>query len=465
MSEVGGHYGKLTEPVLALAMESCWLLAALLLFSQLVAEGRQVSAMFLWPVYLLAFGLNWALLRRGTKTYVRGSTNVAAVILAVLLVTKVQLYAGYPLLDGLWLREALGHLGRLFLAFQGEFFIVVAVILLFWRGRHLAERGATFSSLGGNFQFGLTMLLCVMLVAHLVEVDVPGITPLTAGFCGLSFVALGLARRDAGARDSARTQIGQLLLATVALILVTGTLLGSVVDADLLRLLVRAVTWAAGLIGQFMAWLASLLPQPEFLQPEPQGGEMPGFPEPESFNPWRIPEPIRDALGKVTMGGMFALMLFALYRLLSDIFARMRTPGGVTVERLPGGLRAELRGLVQWLLRQPARLLHLYRRVIGKRGQPGEETVSSLRQVYRRLLRWGAAAGWPRRPSQTAYEYEQVLAEVAPVEVQADLSYITHAYVRGRYGGKAPGDEAIEEARLCWERVRRFKLRRRVHSA
>lgn len=85
---------------------------------------------------------------------------------------------------------------------------------------------------------------------------------------------------------------------------------------------------------------------------------------------------------------------------------------------------------------------------------PEEPAASSIRALYRELLRIGQSTGVPRRPSETPYEYRPRLsgrlADAAP-----PIASLTDAYVRVRYTPHTPSEPEIEGARSDLEQVRR----------
>lgn len=80
-------------------------------------------------------------------------------------------------------------------------------------------------------------------------------------------------------------------------------------------------------------------------------------------------------------------------------------------------------------------------------GLPAEEPVppGSPRALYRRLQRWGARRGRPRRPAETPNAYAGALATVEP-SAQAASDAVTAVYNRARYGSAPPEPDAVAEA-------------------
>jgi hypothetical protein len=93
------------------------------------------------------------------------------------------------------------------------------------------------------------------------------------------------------------------------------------------------------------------------------------------------------------------------------------------------------------------------RRVIYRRKTVGEESVLSIRALYRSLLHWAAKQGLPRARSQTALEYLRVLSQRFPQE-DKELTLITDIYVHARYSLSPTSTEKFEAAHKAWEKIK-----------
>ncbi|GAI27181.1 unnamed protein product, partial [marine sediment metagenome] len=95
---------------------------------------------------------------------------------------------------------------------------------------------------------------------------------------------------------------------------------------------------------------------------------------------------------------------------------------------------------------------------LGARTRAVLPEIASVRQIYRQLLRWTAAGGYPRHISQTPYEYLYALAHLLP-DVQGDLDLITQQYVKVRYGALLPTEDELHQLRQSWHRVKQNQLK------
>jgi hypothetical protein len=118
---------------------------------------------------------------------------------------------------------------------------------------------------------------------------------------------------------------------------------------------------------------------------------------------------------------------------------------------LRGAFRLDLinlfRRLLVWLSNLP--LLRLLRR--KRRDEPAPTT--SMRRLYTEMLRWGAASGLPRGPSQTPFEYEQTLCAALPAH-GTDVASITRSYVRARYAAQPPTEAELHQLRESRRRLK-----------
>lgn len=105
--------------------------------------------------------------------------------------------------------------------------------------------------------------------------------------------------------------------------------------------------------------------------------------------------------------------------------------------------RVDWRGLFSW-----RGALH------HKRGMVHDDTgpPRTVREAYRRLLRFGAGLGVPRAAPETPLEYLGRW-HGAPLPDERDAAILTAAYARARYGEDAEGAEEIEHAVGAWARL------------
>jgi hypothetical protein len=94
-----------------------------------------------------------------------------------------------------------------------------------------------------------------------------------------------------------------------------------------------------------------------------------------------------------------------------------------------------------------------WRGLFRRQEEPEPKEISSVRQLYRQLLRWAAERGLPRPASQTAYEYLDSLQEKLPA-FRETLQYVTIQYVNTRYGHVTLTAQEMEQLKRSWSVLR-----------
>ena len=80
------------------------------------------------------------------------------------------------------------------------------------------------------------------------------------------------------------------------------------------------------------------------------------------------------------------------------------------------------------------------------------QTANSIRRIYGNMCQAAAASGLPRGLAETPYEYLDTLYSVWPNNRQ-EISLITEAYVRVRYGRVPETEEELQEIKSAWQKV------------
>jgi len=447
--------------IVNIGMGACWLYALLTLLNKQVADGR-LSVLGLLLVYPLAFGLNKLLRQLQWPKVCLRSISWLAWLVGMLLIVKVQLFSDVGLLNPVWLMALPQAIGQIIYTFKPELLILVSSAVMWWLGRRLAYLRINFAALVTEFQFGLAILLITFFVVSQLRVDLADSVPITLIFFLFALLGISIAHAQEGTGWLSGLYQGHwsgLLLLSISLILILGLLIGSLVTPDLLQLILAGLKWIWGLILKVIAFIASLFPEPE-------PGELPPpMPVPEvepseGFKLWTMPEWMRGGLSlglTILWGG---LILVALWRISSQIFGwlrrRLTSMAGAEFEPLPGAFKADFLSLLKRILlkllgfKVPLRLARKSSSILPE--------IASVRQIYRQLLRWAAAGGYPRHISQTPYEYLYILQGLLP-EAQVDLDFITHQYVSTRYGASLPTEDALHQLRQSWHKISQNRLK------
>ncbi|MCK4818533.1 hypothetical protein KA005_22375, partial [bacterium] len=125
--------------------ESCWLIAISLFLNEFITEGRRITIFGFWLAYPFAFLFNRFLNYVGFKRHIYFIANILALIFSTLLILKIQLYAGYGILDLSWFSMLNYHIQQLFYEFQPELLVILGNCTFFWRGWSLSREKTTFS--------------------------------------------------------------------------------------------------------------------------------------------------------------------------------------------------------------------------------------------------------------------------------------------------------------------------------
>ncbi len=445
-----------------IGIEGCWLYALLALLNRQAADGRlAVSGILL--LYLISVGLNGLLRRLRWPRFCLRTISWLAWAIAMLLVIKVQLFGGLAWADTTWLLAVPRALAAVIYAFQAELLVLLCTIVVWWLGQRLAYLRVGFTTLISEFQFGLFVMAVTFFAATQLEIKLAHSIYLVAAFFIFSLLGVSVAHALEGTSWLSGLYQGHwlgLLLVSIGLVLILGFVISLVVTPDLLQLVLSALKWLWGLILKVIAFLASLLPEPG---PAEQMPAMPAMPEAgpdEDFKlVLKMPESVRSGLTLAWMIMAAGLCLVALWRVSSDILRwlrrRLASMAGAEFEPQPGAFRADLLDMLKRIL---FKLLGL-KRLLSPRAsaEPLIPEIASVRHIYLQFLRWAAAAGFPRRKSQTPHEYFDELAAVLP-EARGDLSLMTQQYIRTRYGAWLPTEEDLHQLKQSWYNMKQNRL-------
>jgi hypothetical protein len=311
------------------------------------------------------------------------------------------------------------------------------------------------------------LLLLVLFICHLVDISLPNATLLIVIFSSLVLVGFGLSRsaEDNNVQENIARSSSQLLLIVVSLIVLLGLLIGSFVTPDLLQLILNILKWIGSRIATVFLFLVNLFPYDTTSNIAPPGETLSPDPREPIMDIWKwfhLPVHARIIGQRIFLSFFMIGLLVALYRIFVDIWRwiRRHDTSNVTVESINGDLLTDLLSGLLHLLRYFRNILlslgkTLRHRVIDD--QPYE--INSVRQIYRNLLRWGDAGGYPRHKSETPYEYLVTMREILPVIEYDMLSQITDAYIVARYGYKLEKVEPLQEIKEYWKILKKYKLK------
>ena len=447
-----------------MAMELCWLYSIVAIVNK-QAAGEQLSVFDTLLTFPLAFGFNRFMQRLRWHKTLLTMINWLAWAVVMLILVKVQLFGSMAWLDTTWLLSLPLAVPQLIYSLKPELLLLITTAVIWWLGKWLAYRSANFTTSVAEFQFGLLILVITFVMASALQASLANSTTVTLSFFCFALVGISIAHRQPGKswlNGITGFHWSWLLLVSIALILVLGLLISVVVSPDLLRLVVDALKWVGRMAMNLIAFIVSLFPRNEpSVIPPPDMGLPPMEPQ-EQVMLWNLPEHVRSWLQIFTgilWGGLIAL---ALWRISSQIFGwlRKRFTADTEVEPLRGAFLADLVSLLNRLWHTLSGLPLLSFLLRRRRLLPPEAV--SVRQIYRRLLHWGTAHGYPRHLAQTPNEYLDTLIGVLP-QAQEDLLFITHHYVNMRYGNSRPTSVELQELRERWKKIKQYRFGKTTH--
>jgi hypothetical protein len=237
--------------------------------------------------------------------------------------------------------------------------------------------------------------------------------------------------------------LGSLLLGQQSVILSGVTVLAQIVVGAFVLLL--------SLPTAFVLWLLETLQIPLIRQSPPVVTPTPGPPAypgaGEGIGIPNVPFELADLrlVGLIVVWGVVLLALFVFVRLARQRSGKPRRRGRDESESLlmRGDLRRLLRrGLAQAAAGLTGRLSKVHRLI----------AVARVRQIYAQLLELCEELKRPRPAGQTPLEF---LPEVRVLlsEARQEVTLITQAYVKVRYGEYPGTQEEVEAIEAAWERV------------
>lgn len=442
-------------------IEACWLYLLFVMLNGLAVDGV-LSVTGLLLIYPVAFGFNVLLRWLKWHKVFQYSTNTLLWVIGMLLMVKFQLFSSLPLWDNTWLLALPQAIANILNEFEPTLLILLSSAAIWWLGRRLAYTRINFSTSVTEFQFGLGILLIVLFLASELKVQMVNSIPIVLGF--FLFALLGISIAHAQEEKSWLAELRQghwlgILLVCICLILILGLVIGSIITPDLIQQIWSGIKWVLSMIEKGIMFLLNLLPQPDMPAEIPAEMEGPALELPEGSGSATIPKQLTSVVRLIWNILVIGLTLLFLWRASAQIFGWLRRKlahtSGAEVEALHGAFKADLLNLLRRILRK----LLGFKLPFRREKQPEPPEITSVRQLYRRLLHWAAAHGWPRPAYQTPYEYLYALEQALPESREA-LHRITQYYVSARYGLSPPSEEELRQLRQSWHQVKHQQLRR-----
>lgn len=481
----------LALPLMIAVMETCWLYPWAALVGLWIEPGAYEPVLSAISVFMLLIVASQSTYMIFSKNWPLRKARIALLALgfiAVLFALRIDYFRHVPITDPAWF-VALGN------AFASAatnpsmpVFATALGFCLWWRGITYGREQISFDRVERVFRLGIFSLMALLLIAVIKGTASfapleSRVGPYVVGFFLVGLTCLSLARLEAIRDRSRGSSDGDLpfnrhwfavVMSLVTILILLALTLGQLFSFDLARavfdpifsaliaiLVLVVYVFAVPVIWslEFIVSLVSSLIQrdsPPF-QPPPanmdlieefqRGQNLTGLPPELIFVvKWA-------GIGIVALAGLLFLL-----RAVSRWY-EWESPDEITEERDSVWTEWSLKAiLIAWLRSLRMRLFGNPLSDAAPLGvsltQAGTEptSVTTIRQVYRQLLRLGAALGLPRARNATPYEYLTRLQE--HLKPEEDLVAITEAYVRTRYSPVTAGEIEIGEVQNSWERVR-----------
>ena len=499
LSTYQGYLMAQAVPLLATVLEVLWAHACLRqlgLWRDLGWARTPMGLAAALGVALATQVLVRSVISRGWKQSWVIATVLGGSVLLLAALIRLDLGAGYGLFDPAWGRYA-----------QGNLPIVITALLfgayLIWRGTAVGRDQVEFEDIYRKFLFGLVVLVVLLVFwgiatrgqemqSALSTLGLYVLAQFATGLLGIGLVHLqevkeAIARNRLPGEAFGRRWNAMLLVVVLAIVL-AGLGLASIFSF-------RLASTMLGYLSTFANWLliaflyvigyplgvlaAALVYVLRFFVNIFGKGERPE----QTFSP-----PGLGDIGNVAEGGTVwvlsptavlaikwavaaLLALGVLFLLALAIRRQWRGDRDEGIEEVSESLwtwevfREDLLGLLRKLLDWFRR-----RRAVLSAPEPQPPIASletddlgrllTVREMYQGLLWEGYALGVPRSDYETPYEYRVRLRAAHPA-LDADVTVLTHAYVRVRYGEQEPPATELTALNRLW---RRLRASLRIHS-
>jgi hypothetical protein len=423
-----------------LGMEMCYLYLLASLFS--IPAYILILMLLLYPLALFS-----KLIPHSTFPHrLRPGLELALVILVILVV------AGERLLSTLAIGQADVFGIVLRMGFCG---------LTWLLGHTVPHEQVNYSTIAFRLQMGI--------LAVLIFSQVAGSAPPVFLFFLLAPLALLLARWASsfshGATVLRSPNLSHLLLAGAG-VMVPGMALILILSPEVARAI---VIWLGNILMKLSDWSmaqqqAAANPHPGFkfdfscsMRPEQAVPPPSPMPPPSSEGAAGINPVVIWIIVFIIFLAIVAIIAFALRRRKGRRTARPTEPVRFQLRMVSLGVLRSLLYLFPQLLKKLWFLLIVLFQRWRKRPKQPEESLISIRALYRNLLRWAARQGVARILSQTPLEHLELLEQGFP-EQQDDLKQITEAYLLARYSQKPTSQEEFHRVKKAWQRTVAYRI-------
>lgn len=361
-------------------------------------------------------------------------------------------------------------------------------LFLWWRAVRRGQDALGPDQIEDTFKLGLAGLVGFLAVASATEGGrylalQAAVAAYVLGFFFVGLVSLALARL-AAQRDQSRARhgsapaynrqwlgtlvavvVGLLLVAVLVAQIVTVDLIGALwrpigaLLSDILYVLILTIAIPLALLLELLVNLArSLMGRPQPLVQQQPNGLMELTWRIARREPFVLPPEVERAANVLAILLVAAAALVLLARAVRWWRERERDDEVEEERDSVWSWSSARAALIAWLRGLRARLRRRERPTDG--GAAGSATpalgagspsAATVRQIYGRALALAASLGHKRAAWATPYEHLPGLQ--AGLDPDEDVSCITDAYVRARYGASPPPEDDVRRVRESWARV------------
>ncbi len=471
LSSVRGHWRRDVLAMGLVVMEGCTVFPwhGLLLGSG--GLRMRIPLLVMVVTMLFAFYCTRGLHGGRVNVLLQGVITVAGAAAGALLLVWALVYRGCSVVDCTWLGRFGYDIVGLMGGIRPSLVVFLSGLFLWWRGVVLAQGELDVQRVGLAFRAGIVSFLWISLVSMVVWA--PQLYQVPLLYFSASLATLGVAQAEDSMRSRfslhspfAASWVGVIVVVVAAFALfgsvATGLLslrsfaaLGNVLRpiGALIRPLLEPLGAAvAGLLELLLTWLIRA-----FSSLFPSGGE--GLLPAEGLGGmWEPSETASVATRWATVlrlaGSLLPWLCLVFVLLLIAVEAiRLRRESQEATqvsraeawghERVESPSDALTRGLRSLLDEMRARLASF---------RDGEYSLESIRRTYASLVRLASSYGYPRQCAETPYEYMDTLNVAFPDSTE-EISLITEAYVRTRYGERVFSQHYVNSVGQAWLRL------------
>lgn len=445
------------------SMEAIWISVW---FYGIYAQEISISGPAVWAIFFLITAFTYLFSRemelRGVRTWLRRVWMSAWILASALISLKLILYANLPVS----FKDLILSPEQALISQNGRpvaFWVVLLVTIMVLRGVILADSFPDTRTSLIDFQSGLMAFLIYGLIYLIGHPSLSAVGLFAYLLNGL--VTMGATRICSVStyRGGRIPRLGPTWLvgifAAAAAVVAVGLLLGLVASSKVAHILVQVFTWILAVIATLLfviLWpllkllIAFLISAAE------------GMKNLELFNTLKslanlfgqVNDKVASAAEKLLPVFEFSRIAVPLAILALLIFAAL---AWLRLRNLTFKSRPEEDVSVM----PPGSLLELIRKLAEEQKQRGFRLISPqrflaaarIRRIYADLLFLSSRLGAPRKASLTPLEYLPHLDQLFTSQ-QADLAFITDAYLKVRYGEYPEDAGEVERVAQAWQRVR-----------